>query len=100
VRNKKDERLDDDIFVGTPGPDAQSLSPFVDWSCDWIPGVVDDTDENFHGSGRFRTPIYMSDEQRGILRDAYDYWKRQTLSRMVEGALTDDFWDAFGNGAF
>lgn len=35
---------DDDIFVGTPGPDAQSLSPYVEWSCDWIPGVVDDTE--------------------------------------------------------
>ena len=90
--------FDDDIFVGTPGPDAQSLSPFVDWSCDWIPGVVDDTDENFRRAWQASDAIHMTDEQRGIFRDAYTYWKDKTLARMVEGAMTDDFWDAFGNG--
>ena len=39
--------FDDDIFVGTPGPDERALSPYVELSCAWIPGVVDDTDENF-----------------------------------------------------
>ncbi len=95
---KETNVFEDDIFVGTPGPDAQTLSPIVEWSCDWIPGVVDDTDENFKKAWQTGDAIYMSDEQRGIFRDAYAYWKDKTLSRMVEGALTDDFWDAFGNG--
>ena len=95
---KETNVFDDDIFVGTPGPDAQTLSPFVDWSCDWIPGVVDDTDENFKKAWQSSDAIHMSDGQRADFRDAYDYWKDKTLARMIEGAMTDDFWDAFGNG--
>ncbi|SHI01654.1 formate C-acetyltransferase [Sporobacter termitidis DSM 10068] len=96
---KQTNVFDDDVFVGTPGPDAQSLSPYVEWSCDWIPGVVDDTDENFRRAWQTADSIHMSDAQRGIFRDAYDYWKDKTLSKLVEGALTQDFWDeAFGNG--
>jgi len=91
--------FDDDIFVGTPGPDAQSLSPYVEWSCDWIPGVVDDTDERFKKAWQSSDSIRMTDEQREIFREAYAYWKDKTLAKMVEGALTDDFWnEAFGNG--
>ena len=29
--------FDDDIIVGTPGPDERSLSPYVDLDCRWIP---------------------------------------------------------------
>jgi formate C-acetyltransferase len=90
--------FDDDIFVGTPGPDERSLSPYVDWSCGWIPNVVNDTDENFKAAWQSTDSIYMSDEQRVVFRDAYEYWKDRSLSKMVEGALTDDIWDAFGNG--
>ena len=40
----------------------------------------------------------MSDEDREIFREAYDFWKDRTISKMVEGALTEDFWAACGNG--
>ena len=90
--------FDDDIFVGTPGPDERSLSPYVELSCAWIPGVVNDTDENFRKAWQSSEPIYMSNEQRVIFREAHDFWKNKTLSKMVEGALTSDFWDAMGNG--
>jgi pyruvate formate-lyase/glycerol dehydratase family glycyl radical enzyme len=90
--------FDDDIFVGTPGPDERALSPYVDLSCAWIPGVVNDTDESFRKAWQSSDSIYMSDEQRVIFREAYDFWKDKTLSKMVEGALTSDFWDAMGNG--
>ena len=91
--------FDEDIFVGTPGPDAQSLSPYVEWDCSWIPGVVDDTDERFHKAWQTSDSIHMSDEQREIFRDAWAYWKDKTVTKMVEGAVTEDFWnEAFGNG--
>ena len=90
--------FDDDIFVGTPGPDERSLSPYVEWRCNWIPGVVDDTDDNFRRAWQSSSSAYMSDEQRNIFRDAYNFWKDRTISSMVEGILTDDFWDAAGNG--
>lgn len=95
---KKANVFDDDIFVGTPGPDAQSLSPYVEWNCDWIPGVVDSSDEDFRKAFQSTNSIYMSDEQRDHFREAYVYWKDRTLTKMVEGAMTPDFWDAFGNG--
>ena len=90
--------FDDDIFVGTPGPDERSLSPYIEWSCAWVPGVVNDTDENFKKAWQSSDSIYMSDEQRVIFREAYNFWEGRTLSKMVEGALTGDFWDAQGNG--
>jgi pyruvate formate-lyase/glycerol dehydratase family glycyl radical enzyme len=91
--------FDDDIFVGTPGPDARSLSPYVEWNCDWIPGVVNDTDERFKKAWQTADSIRMTDKQREIFRGAYGYWKDKTLSKLVEGAVTDDFWsEAFGNG--
>lgn len=90
--------FDDDIFVGTPGPDERSLCPYIEWSCDWVPGVVNDSDENFKKAWQSADSIHMSDEQRVIFREAYNFWKDRTLSKMVEGALTDDFWDAQGNG--
>ncbi|NMA25858.1 MAG: hypothetical protein GX936_09370, partial [Clostridiales bacterium] len=90
--------FDDDIFVGTPGPDPQSLSPYVEWSVDWIPGVTEASDEDFKKAFMSSDAIYMSFEQREHFRDAYDYWKDKTLAKMVEGAMTPDMWDAFGNG--
>ncbi len=90
---------DDDIFVGVPGPTQRSLSPYVDWDCKWIPNVVDD-DESFKKAWQCEEvdSIYMSDEQREIFREAYDYWKDHNLNKMVLGALTEDFIEASGNG--
>lgn len=92
--------FDDDIFVGTLGPDERSLSPYVDLSCRWIPGVVDDADDNFKKAWQSPGAVHMSDEQRVIFREAYDYWKDRNLSNMVMGAMTDDFNEASGNGYF
>ncbi len=89
--------FDDDIFVGVPGPDQRCLSPYVEWDCKWIPSVVDD-EETFKEAWQTEGSIFMSDEQRDVLRDAYDYWKDRTLTKMVTGALTEDFWEAAGNG--
>jgi formate C-acetyltransferase len=90
--------FDDDIFVGTPGPGERMLSPYVDWNCSWIPGVVDDDDATFKKAWQSGDSIYMGDEQREHFREAHEYWKDHSLSKMVEGAMTDDLWDAFGNG--
>ena len=70
--NRQINVFDDDIFVGTPGPDAQSLSPYVEWSCDWIPGTVDVPDEDFKKAFQATDAIRMTDEQREHFREAYD----------------------------
>ena len=90
--------FDDDIFIGTLGPDERTLSPYVDITCDWIPNVVDDTDENFRKAWQTPGAVYMSDEQREVFREAYDYWKDRNLSQMVAGVITEDFRAASGNG--
>lgn len=97
VEKREIKVFDDDIFVGVPGPEQRCLSPYVEWDCKWIPSVVDD-EEAFKEAWQTEGSIYMSDEQREVLRDAYDYWKDKTLTKMVTGALTEDFWEAAGNG--
>jgi formate C-acetyltransferase len=97
VENREIKVFDDDIFVGVPGPEQRCLSPYVEWDCKWIPSVVDD-EEAFKEAWQTEGSIYMSDEQREVLREAYDYWKDRTLTKMVTGALTEDFWEAAGNG--
>ncbi|MDR0858941.1 MAG: hypothetical protein LBN97_07920 [Oscillospiraceae bacterium] len=94
---KKCTVFDDDIIVGTLGPDEQSLSFYVDWGCRWIPGVADIA--TFKEAWQSPGSVYMSDEQREILIDAYGYWKNRSLSMMLEGAMTEDMWEGFGNGS-
>ncbi|MBQ4369811.1 MAG: pyruvate formate lyase family protein, partial [Oscillospiraceae bacterium] len=91
--------FDDDIFVGTPGPDERSLSPTVELNCRWIENVLAGDDEEFKKVWQSEGSIYMSFEQREIFREAYEYWNCRTLSKMVEGAMTDDYWEAIGNGS-
>ncbi len=92
--------FDDDIFVGSLGPKERMLSPYVDMSVAWIPGVVSDTDENFKKAWQSPGSVYMSDAQRELFRDAYEFWKDRNLSKMVSGALTDDYLEVSGNGSF
>jgi formate C-acetyltransferase len=97
ANNKECTVFDDDIIVGTLGPDEQSLSFYTDWGARWIPGVTDP--ETFKDAWQSDGAVYMSDEQRDVLSDAYDYWKDHSLSALLEGSMTDDIWDAFGRGA-
>jgi len=90
--------FDDDIFAGTLGPDERSLSLYIEMNSEWIPGVVNDTDENFKKAWQSPGAVYMSDEQRVLFRDAYEYWKDRNLSAAVRGGLTEDYWEASGNG--
>ncbi|MDR0818263.1 MAG: hypothetical protein LBN43_01660 [Oscillospiraceae bacterium] len=89
--------FDDDVIVGTLGPDEQSLSFYVDWGAKWIPGVTDE--KTFKDAWQSPGSVYMSDEQREVLVDAYDYWQNRSVSMMIEGAMTDDVWEGFGNGS-
>ncbi|MDR2671030.1 MAG: hypothetical protein LBC26_04855, partial [Oscillospiraceae bacterium] len=89
--------FDDDIFVGSPGPRKRMISTSVEWGVGWIPAVVDEA--TFKEAWQSGGNVYMSDEQREVLIRAYDFWKDNHIGRKLEGALTDDIWDAFGNGA-
>ena len=88
--------FDDDIFVGTPGPDERSLGFYVDNDVEWLRDTIDP--ETFEKAWQSDGAIKMTDEQRDILVDAYEVWKDITISKLFEGALTDDFYPAFGTG--
>ena len=88
--------FDDDIIVGTPGPDERSLGVYVDNSPEWILGIIDET--TFKKAWQSEGAIRMSDEQRDILADAYDVWKNISISKMFEGVVTEDYFPAFGTG--
>ena len=100
AENRQYHVFDDDILVGTPGPDQRSMSPYVEWSVDWIPAITGGDDETFRKAWQSGESVYMSDEDREIFREAYDYWKPRTISAMAEGIMTDDIWAAMGNGMF
>ena len=100
AQNRAYHVFDDDILVGSPGPDQRSMCPYVEWSVAWIPAVVDDDDETFRKAWQNGESVYMSDEDREIFREAYGYWKDRTISKMAEGIMTEDFWNAAGNGMF
>ncbi len=89
--------FDDDIFVGTPGPDERSMSIYVDTSTSWIKGITDE--KTFKEAWQSGGAVTMTDEQREILLEAAEVWKDCTISRVFEGVMTEDMWDGFGNGS-
>ena len=95
AQNHEANVFDDDIIVGTPGPDERSLGVYVDNSPEWILGIIDD---DFEKAWQTDGAIRMSDEQRQILADAYDVWKDVNIGKMFEGTVTEDFYPAFGTG--
>ena len=96
AQNHEANVFDDDIIVGTPGPDERSLGVYVDNSPEWILGIIDE--KTFKKAWQSEGSIRMSDEQREILADAYEVWKDINASKMFEGTVTEDFYPAFGTG--
>jgi formate C-acetyltransferase len=89
--------FDDDIFVGTPGPDERSMSFYVDVSPEWILGIIDE--KTFKKAWQSGGAVVMTDEQRDVLAEAYEVWKDCSISKVFEGCVTEDMWDGFGNGS-
>ena len=96
AQNHEANVFDDDIIVGTPGPDERSLGVYIDNNPEWILGIIDE--KTFKKAWQSDGAIRMSDEQRRILADAYDVWKDINMSKMFAGAVTEDFYPAFGTG--
>lgn len=97
AKNREINVFDDDIFVGTTGPDERGLGLYVDMSPEWILGVIDE--KTFKKAWQSGGPISMTDEERDILADAYEVWKDISMSKCYGGVLTDDIWDGFGIGS-
>jgi formate C-acetyltransferase len=97
AENRLANVFDDDIFVGTPGPDERALGVYVEGSPDWILDIIDET--TFKKAWQSENAaIKMTDEQREILADAYEVWKDISIGKMFGGVVTEDFYPAFGTG--
>ena len=97
ARTREIRVFDDDIFVGTPGPDERAMSLYVDSSVGWIRGIIDPA--TFREAWQSGGAVTMTDEQRDILAEACDVWENCTIQRVVEGVMPDDIWDGYGNGS-
>jgi formate C-acetyltransferase len=96
--SKKEVNIfDDDIFVGTPGPDERAISFYVDASPEWIRDIIDE--ETFKKAWQSGGAVTMTDAQRDILAEAYEVWKDCSISKVFEGCITEDMWSGFGNGS-
>ncbi len=96
VANREINVWEDDIFVGSPGPKKRMISTSVEWGVQWIADIVEE--ETFKAAWQSGGNVYMSDEQRESLIEAYDFWKDNDIGRMMTGVVTDDVWGAVGNG--
>jgi pyruvate formate-lyase/glycerol dehydratase family glycyl radical enzyme len=80
---------DDDIFVGTLGPETRTANYYMEWSPVWLQEAVNDSDENFSAAWQQPGEVYMSDEQREIFRDAFEFWKDKTIAANMQGIAPD-----------
>lgn len=94
--NREINVWEDDIFVGSPGPERRMISTSVEWGVQWILDVVDEA--TFKETWQSGKNAYMSDQQRQDLIEAYEFWKDHTIMEMMRGTITPDVWEQVGNG--
>ncbi len=88
---------DDEIIIGSMGPDDINLSIYVEWIVTWLDKCVNDTDEMFRQAWQASGCVYMSDEDRAVLQDVVSYWKGRTISDYLLGVLPDEIWECSAN---
>ena len=90
---------DDDLFAGGPGPAYRCVTNIIEWGTAGTAAAVNDTDENFKAAWQSPGAVYMSDEDREMLRDACEYWKDKTLTSRMAAIVPDAIWNGIrGNG--
>lgn len=97
AQNREIVVFDDDIFVGTPGPDERSISLYVDISAEVLDDIIDEA--TFKKAWQSGGAVVMTDEQRDVLIEARKVWENCTISKVFEGVMMEDMWDGFGNGS-
>ncbi len=90
--------MDEDILVGSLGPDYRSLSFYVEWTVSWLDACVNDTDEKFKKAWQVPGAVQMSDEERRELQIAVEFWKNENIPARFMGILPDEVWGLAENG--
>ena len=96
AENREINVWEDDIFVGSPGPEKRMISTSIEWGARWIPNVIEE--DTFKAAWQSGGNVYMSEAQRDSLVEAYDFWKDNDILKVIQGVVTDDVWSAVGNG--
>ncbi len=96
--NKSITINDEDVLVGGMSGDYRCISFYLEWASKWMHDAVYDTDEGFRAAWQYPHCVYMSDEEREMLKDASDYWASRNYSALTEGVLPEEAWGLAGNG--
>ena len=90
--------MDEDILVGSLGPDYRSLSFYVEWITTWLDMCVNDDDDKFKEAWQTPGAVQMSDEERVKLQEAVEFWKVNNIPAKFEGILPEEVWGLADNG--
>ena len=90
---------DDDIFVGGSGPWSRTIHFNIETVNKWIPKDFGDTDERFRAAWQAPGCVWVDDEERAYLLEAYEYWKDHDIASYARGIMPPEFFDYAGNGA-
>jgi formate C-acetyltransferase len=89
---------DDDILVSSTGPRMRSVNFNIESGCDWIPRNLYDSEEKFKEAWQTPGAVQISDEDKAILTDAFEYWKTRDIGSYIRGFMPEDIYQHAGNG--
>jgi len=84
----------EELIVGNMGPTPRSCQIFPEYSWDWINEELDRFD------ARRTEPFKISDENKDILRDVFDYWKGKSTAEIARNKMPKDSQKASKAGLF
>jgi formate C-acetyltransferase len=76
----------------------RDINTCVEAANSWIKTCMGDTDEKFREAWQTPGCVWVTDEERAMLLDAYDYWKDRDIASHVWGLMPDFVREHQGNG--
>ncbi len=89
---------DEDILISSSGPHMRDFNTCVEAGNKWIAVCMGDTDEKFKAAWQTPGCVWVTDEERAMLLDAYDYWKDRDIASHTWGLMPDFVREHQGNG--
>jgi len=90
---------DEDILLSSCGPRMRDVNFNIEAGASrWVLSCVNDTEENFKAAWQTPGCVWMTDEDRVILREAAEYWQDKDIPSYARGIMPPEIFDHFGNG--
>ncbi len=84
----------DELIVGSATKAPRSCQVFPEFSYDWLEKEFDTVET------RSADPFYISEDNKGILREVYKYWKGKTTSELATSYMADETIKAMEHNIF